>query len=130
MGRSGCASAALPGLAGPGRAMGHSVTSVPSFDADGSHREPVPHPRAMAPTSDDHLPALGGSLGAIAAAFERRLPDETLRALVNTRVLLRTGVNLRAVAAGDRAHPDDPAIASAVLTALEQLGYHLHPGSE
>lgn len=109
--------------------MGRRVSSVPSFDAAGSPREPAPLPRPPARSADDRGPAAVSPLRAIAAAFERRVPDETLRALVNTRVLLRTGVNLRAIAAGDHADTTDPTTAPSVLRALEQLGYPLDPSS-
>ncbi len=60
------------------------------------------------------------SLETVRLAFARRIADEVLRDLVNTRVFLRTGVNLKQI------RPDqlrDPLLIAQVLEALREFGY-------
>jgi hypothetical protein len=62
------------------------------------------------------------SLEEVQEAFRARVPNDTLRGLVNTRVFLRTGVNLKAV---EQKQNTDRELVQTVLVALSEFGYNL-----
>jgi hypothetical protein len=65
------------------------------------------------------------SLAEIESAFRTSVPDEALRGLINTRVLLRTGVNLRMI---DPQKDRNPEVVAHVLSTLADFGYRLEHG--
>jgi len=65
------------------------------------------------------------SLAEIENAFRATVPDDILRGLINTRVLLRTGVNLRVI---DPDKDRNPEVVEQVLRALADFGYRLEQG--
>lgn len=62
------------------------------------------------------------SLNDLQFAFQQRVPNEVLRQLLNTRILLRTGVNLRDFSENQN---EDAALIEAVLVALKDFGHDL-----
>ena len=62
------------------------------------------------------------SLEEVQHAFRARVPNDVLRGLINTRIFLRTGVNLKAVEKDQNA---DVELVTTVLRALEEFGYNL-----
>jgi hypothetical protein len=62
------------------------------------------------------------SLGKVRAALEQVLKTPALFHLVNTRIILRTGVDLGAVKPGEEGEPQR---VQKVLTALKDMGYTL-----
>ena len=61
-------------------------------------------------------------LSAITAALQQRIPDPGAFAFVNTRLVLRTGVNLNAIRPEDNG---DKVRVQRVLTALRDMGFAL-----
>ena len=62
------------------------------------------------------------SLEELQQALRSRVPNDVLRGLINTRVFLRTGVNLKAV---DAKQNTDAELVTTVLRALDEFGYNL-----
>ena len=62
------------------------------------------------------------SLEEVQEAFRARVPNDVLRGLVNTRVFLRTGVNLKQV---EHKQNTDAELVDAVLSTLAEFGYNL-----
>lgn len=72
------------------------------------------------PPSDTHLDTLGD----VRDTFRDLVPNDALRGLINTRVFLRTGVNLKEIRPDQSARPE---LVGSVLKALAELGYTLTP---
>ena len=62
------------------------------------------------------------SLEEVQQAFRVRVPNDVLRGLINTRIFLRTGVNLKAV---EKEQNADLELVTTVLRALDEFGYNL-----
>jgi hypothetical protein len=62
------------------------------------------------------------SVGDLAGRLERHLANPTSYGAVATRVLLRTGVNLRTP---KPEQANDPAVVNRIATALTEMGYRL-----
>ena len=62
------------------------------------------------------------SLEEVQSAFRARVPNDVLRGLINTRVFLRTGVNLKEV---DAKQNMDSELVTTVLRTLDEFGYNL-----
>ena len=62
------------------------------------------------------------SLEEVQSAFRARVPNDVLRGLINTRVFLRTGVNLKEV---DAKQNTDSELVTTVLRTLDEFGYNL-----
>jgi hypothetical protein len=62
------------------------------------------------------------SIGDLAGRLERHLANPTSYGAVTTRVLLRTGVNMRSP---KPEQANDPAIITKVTGALSEMGYRL-----
>jgi hypothetical protein len=67
------------------------------------------------------------SLEQIRTALQSLIQDEAKFCLLNTRLILRTGVNLADIKASQAS---SPAYVAKVLGALDEMGYSLRKGSQ
>jgi hypothetical protein len=84
-----------------------------------------PHPAGRQGYNPSSLVPLVQSLAEIESAFRASIPNEALRGLISTRVLLRTGVNLRMI---DPQKDRNPEVVAHVLNTLADFGYRLEHG--